>query len=236
MLKVESIGKRYDNKEIVKGISLKVNKSQIVGLLGPNGAGKTTSFYMIAGLIKPDYGSVYINNQDITTLPIFLRARLGLGYLPQDSSVFRGLSVQDNIMIALEMRKMNVDIRYKIAEELMNEFSIAHLSDVLASNLSGGERRRVEIARCLAMDPIYILLDEPLAGIDPIAIHDVTKMILSLKNRGIGVLITDHNVKETLKLVDYTYIVYDGQILAEGDIEQILKNHDVKKLYLGENF
>ena len=236
MLKVESIGKRYDNKEIVKGISLKVNKSQIVGLLGPNGAGKTTSFYMIAGLIKPDYGSVYINNQDITTLPIFLRARLGLGYLPQDSSVFRGLSVQNNIMIALEMRKMNVDMRYKIAEELMNEFSIAHLSNVLASNLSGGERRRVEIARCLAMDPVYILLDEPLAGIDPIAIHDVTKMILSLKNRGIGVLITDHNVKETLKLVDYTYIVYDGQILAEGDIEQILKNHDVKKLYLGENF
>jgi lipopolysaccharide export system ATP-binding protein len=237
MLVVKNIGKTSGGKKIVKDICLKVEKANIIGLLGPNGAGKTTSFYIIAGLIKPDHGHVFLDNQEITNLPMFARARLGISYLPQESSIFRGMTVLENIISALEIHHSNnAESTQKSAEALMEELSIAHLCDVQASNLSGGERRRAEIARCLATDPQYVLFDEPLAGIDPIAIEDVIKVILKLKKRGIGVLITDHNVKEALDLIDYAYIVYNGSILAEGEPKKVIKHQEVRKLYLGENF
>lgn len=236
MLVVKSIGKRYGEREVVKGISLNIDRSQIVGLLGPNGAGKTTSFYIIGGLMQPDYGTIYLNDRDITYTSMFERARLGIGYLPQEPSIFRGLTVYDNLMVGLEIRQLSPQTAAHTIVQLMEDFSICHLRDVIASNLSGGERRRVEIARCLATNPEYVLLDEPLAGIDPIAMDDVVNTILNLKQRGLGVLVTDHNVKEALSLIDYAYVVYDGRILAHGMASDITKHEDVRKLYLGKKF
>ncbi len=236
MLEIKEIGKKYGNRLVLRKASLTLKKGEIVGLLGPNGAGKTTCFYIISGLIKPDYGSVSINGEDITSLPIYRRAQLGIGYLPQESSIFRGLTVAENIMAILEVSEEIKEEREKRLEELLAEFSITHLQNVIAMNLSGGERRRVEIARAIAAKPEYILLDEPLAGIDPIAIADIRELIYHLKDKNIGVLITDHNVRETLGIVDRTYIIYDGEVLIEGSREEIIKHEIVRKVYLGEDF
>lgn len=236
MLEVKEIGKKFGNRLVLRKASLKLNKGEIVGLLGPNGAGKTTCFYIISGLVKPDYGKIILDNKDITLYPIYQRAQLGIGYLPQESSVFRGLTVAENIMAILEVSEPVAEEREKKLEELLAEFSITHLANVISINLSGGERRRVEIARALAAKPEYILLDEPLAGIDPIAIADIRELIYHLKDRNIGVLITDHNVRETLSLVDRTYIIYDGEVLLEGTKEEIINNEVVRKVYLGEEF
>jgi lipopolysaccharide export system ATP-binding protein len=236
MLEVKEIGKKYGNRLVLRKASLTLNKGEIVGLLGPNGAGKTTCFYIISGLIKPDYGIVTLDGEDITDLPIYRRAQMGIGYLPQESSVFRGLTVGENIMAILEVIEPIKEEREKRLEELLAEFSITHLQNVIAMNLSGGERRRVEIARAIAARPEYILLDEPLAGIDPIAIADIRELIYHLKDKNIGVLITDHNVRETLGIVDRTYIIYDGEVLIEGSKEEIINHEIVRKVYLGEEF
>lgn len=236
MLEVRDIGKKYGQRLVLRKASLTLNKGEVVGLLGPNGAGKTTCFYIISGLIKPDYGSVLLDGEDVTGLPIYRRAQLGIGYLPQESSVFRGLTVAENIMAILEVVEEEKEEREKRLEELLAEFSISHLYNVIAMNLSGGERRRVEIARAIAARPEYILLDEPLAGIDPIAIADIRELIYHLKDKNIGVLITDHNVRETLGIVDRTYIIYDGEVLIEGTNEEIINNEVVRKVYLGEGF
>ena len=236
MLEIKEIGKKYGNRLVVRKASLTLKKGEIVGLLGPNGAGKTTCFYIISGLIKPDYGQVTLDGHDITSLPMYRRAQLGIGYLPQESSVFRGLSVAQNIMAVLEVIEPVVTEREKRLEELLAEFSITHLQNVLAINLSGGERRRVEIARAIAAKPEYILLDEPLAGIDPIAIADIRDLVYHLKDKNIGVLITDHNVRETLGIVDRTYIIYDGEVLIEGNKEEIISHEVVRRVYLGEGF
>lgn len=236
MLEVKEIGKKYDNRLVLRKASLNLKKGEVVGLLGPNGAGKTTCFYIISGLIKPDYGKIFLDGEDISDLPIYRRAQLGIGYLPQESSVFRGLTVAENIMAILEITENIKEEREKRLEELLAEFSITHLQNVLAINLSGGERRRVEIARAIAANPEYILLDEPLAGIDPIAIADVRDLIYHLKDRNIGVLITDHNVRETLKIVDRTYIIYDGEVLIEGSKEEIINHEVVRRVYLGDSF
>lgn len=235
-LVVEKIGKVYQKRRVVKDVNLVVRKAEVVGLLGPNGAGKTTSFYMLMGVVYPDYGKIYLDGKDITYLPMYQRARLGIGYLPQESSVFRGLTVAQNIMAVLEVTEAKEQDREKILEELLAEFSITHLANISAAALSGGERRRVEIARCLAADPRYILLDEPLAGVDPIAVFDIKALIMHLKERGIGILITDHNVKEALTMIDRAYIIYAGSVLAEGDVNSIVNNSEVRKLYLGEKF
>lgn len=236
MLEVIEIGKKYDKRLVLRKGSLKLSKGEIVGLLGPNGAGKTTCFYIISGLIKPDYGKVLLNNHDITKLPMYRRAQLGIGYLPQESSIFRGLTVGENIMAILELIEPIESEREKRLEELLAEFSITHLKNVLSINLSGGERRRLEIARALAANPEYILLDEPLAGIDPIAIADIKNLIYHLKDKNIGVLITDHNVRETLDIVDRTYIIYDGEVLIEGTKEEIINHEMVRRVYLGEGY
>jgi lipopolysaccharide export system ATP-binding protein len=236
MLEVKHLGKSYQGKRVVKDVSFTVNKSEVVGLLGPNGAGKTTSFYLTIGLIKSDYGTVSLNNQDITHVPMYRRARMGLGYLPQESSIFRNLTVAENVMGALEIVEPDAETREKRLEELLAEFSISHLHEVKGISLSGGERRKVEIARCLATNPQYILLDEPLAGIDPIAISDVKANITHLKNRGIGILMTDHNVREALEMMDRAYIIHDGSVLFSGDAESIVQNEPVRKVYLGEQF
>jgi lipopolysaccharide export system ATP-binding protein len=236
MLEVRDIGKKYGQRLVLRKASLTLKRGEIVGLLGPNGAGKTTCFYIISGLIKPNYGSVFLDGADITSLPIYRRAQLGIGYLPQESSVFRGLTVAENIMAILEVVEEEKDEREKRLEELLAEFSITHLYNVMAMNLSGGERRRVEIARAIAAKPEYILLDEPLAGIDPIAIADIRELIYHLKDRNIGVLITDHNVRETLGIVDRTYIIYDGEVLIEGSKEEVINHEVVRKVYLGEEF
>ncbi len=236
MLEIKGIGKKYGNRLVVRQASLVLKKGEIVGLLGPNGAGKTTCFYIISGLIKPDYGQVTLDGEDITNLPMYRRAQLGIGYLPQESSVFRGLTVAQNIMAILEVIEPIKIEREKRLEELLAEFSITHLQHVLAINLSGGERRRVEIARAIAANPAYILLDEPLAGIDPIAIADIRELIYHLKDKNIGVLITDHNVRETLGIVDRTYIIYDGEVLIEGNKEEIISHEVVRRVYLGEEF
>lgn len=236
MLEVQEIGKRFGNRLVVRKASFHLKKGEVVGLLGPNGAGKTTCFYIISGLVKPDYGKIILDNKEITSFPIHVRAQLGIGYLPQESSVFRGLTVSDNIMAILEVNINESEEREKRLEELLAEFSITHLKNVLSINLSGGERRRVEIARALAANPQYILLDEPLAGIDPIAIADIRELIYHLKDRNIGVLITDHNVRETLSVVDRTYIIYDGEVLIEGTKEDIINNEIVRKVYLGNEF
>lgn len=236
MLEVKEIGKKYGERLVLRSTSLNLKRGEVVGLLGPNGAGKTTCFYVISGLIKPDFGSIYLDGQDITSFPMYRRAELGIGYLPQESSVFRGLTVAENIMAILEIVENDRGERDKRLEELLAEFSITHLKNVMAINLSGGERRRVEIARAIATNPDYVLFDEPLAGIDPIAIADIRNLIYHLKEKNIGVLITDHNVRETLSIVDRTYIIYDGEVLIEGNKEEIINHDVVRRVYLGDSF
>lgn len=236
MIDVKNLKKTYGNKTVVEDVSLTLKQGEVVGLLGPNGAGKTTTFYMIVGLVKVTDGKIYLDGHDITYMPMYKRARAGIGYLPQETSIFRGMNVVDNIYSILEMSEKNKYKRLKKLEELLNEFSITHIKKSSASSLSGGERRRVEIARALATNPSFILLDEPFAGIDPIAVNDIINIILKLKNMGIGILITDHNVRETLSVVDRAYIVHDGKILAFGDRDKIINNEKVKKFYLGDNF
>ncbi len=229
--------KSYRGRRVVDGISLAVEQGEIVGLLGPNGAGKTTSFYLIVGLVSADSGSISIDSQNITSLPIHHRAQQGLGYLPQEASVFRQLSVKDNLMAILETQKdLSAPEQMERCDTLLREFHITHLADALGQALSGGERRRVEIARALATEPDFILLDEPFAGVDPISIADIKGIISHLKDRGIGVLITDHNVRETLDICERAYIVNAGKVIAEGDAKAVMENAEVRKVYLGENF
>jgi lipopolysaccharide export system ATP-binding protein len=236
VLEIFNIGKKYKKRTVLKNVSLHVRKGEAVGLLGPNGAGKTTCFYCVTGLITPDYGDVYINGQDITDMPMYKRAKMGIGYLPQESSIFRTLSVEDNIKGILQIVSDSESERENMLEELLNEFSIAHLRKSPALALSGGERRRLEIARALACKPGFILLDEPLAGIDPIAVGEIRSLVAQLKNRGLGVLITDHNVRETLDIIDRAYILHAGAVLMEGTPQQIVANEEVRKVYLGDNF
>jgi lipopolysaccharide export system ATP-binding protein len=237
VLEAHNLAKSYGKKIVVKDVSLSVKQGEIVGLLGPNGAGKTTCFYMIIGLVAQDGGTVFIDDEDITTLPMHGRARRGLGYLPQEPSVFRKLSVEDNILAILETRKdLSRQQRNRKLEELMDEFHISHLAKNIGVSLSGGERRRVEIARALSTDPQFILLDEPFAGVDPISVNDIKNIIRHLRDKGIGVLITDHNVRETLDICEHAYIVGEGHVIAEGTTEHILNDHKVRKTYLGEDF
>jgi lipopolysaccharide export system ATP-binding protein len=236
-LKATHLAKAYKGRQVVRDVSISVNSGQIVGLLGPNGAGKTTCFYMIVGLVKADSGTILINETELTGLPIYARARLGLGYLPQDSSIFRNLSVEDNIMAILQTRKeLSKPQRHEKMESLLQEFHIAHIRKNKGMSLSGGERRRTEIARALANDPQFILLDEPFAGVDPISVSDIKSIIEHLRSRGIGVLLTDHNVRETLDICEKAYIVSEGGIIAEGNAEQILDNQKVREVYLGDKF
>ncbi len=235
-LVASGIGKSYKKRAVVKNVSLQVQRGEAVGLLGPNGAGKTTSFYMIVGLVQPDTGTITLDGADITQLPMYRRARLGVGYLPQEASIFRGLNVEQNIMAALEVVEPDPEKRDLMLNGLLAEFGITHLRRSPSLALSGGERRRLEIARALASQPNYILLDEPLAGIDPIAVGEIRDLVSHLKDRGIGVLITDHNVRETLEVIDRAYIMHGGQVLMEGTPEAIVANEDVRRVYLGENF
>lgn len=237
MLEAHNLAKSYKGRKVIVDVSLSVEPGQVVGLLGPNGAGKTTCFYMIAGIVKPDHGKVFIDKREISRLPMHKRAQSGLGYLPQDASVFRKLTVTENINAILETRKAlsKVD-RQQQLERLLNEFHIEHIKDSLGMALSGGERRRVEIARALASEPRFILLDEPFAGVDPISVSDIKDIILQLKARNIGVLITDHNVRETLDICEKAYIVSEGQILAEGSAKDVLNNKKVREVYLGQHF
>ena len=237
LLTTEGLKKTYNKRRVVNNVSLTMNSGEIVGLLGPNGAGKTTSFYMIVGLIRPDEGEIFLDNRQITHMPMHARARLGVGYLPQEPSIFRKLSVSDNLRAVLQLRKdiSNAQIELRI-EELLEEFSISHLRNQPAIGLSGGERRRVEIARALACEPRFMLLDEPFAGVDPLSIIDIQKIIDHLRNRGIGILITEHNVRETLGICDRAYILNEGKVIAEGNSEEIVANQEVRKVYLGENF
>lgn len=233
---IESIDKRFKKRPVVRGVNMNIQRGEIVGLLGPNGAGKTTCFYMITGLIAPDQGRISLDGEDITHLPMYRRARLGIGYLPQEASIFRGLSVENNIRAVLEVVEPNRNRREAFLEALLAEFSITHLRRTPALALSGGERRRVEIARALASRPHFVLLDEPFAGIDPIAVGDIRDLVGHLKDRGIGVLITDHNVRETLDIIDRAYIIHDGTMLMEGTPSDILGNEDVRRVYLGNRF
>lgn len=236
-LAARHLAKSYKGRQVVRDVSLSVNSGQIVGLLGPNGAGKTTCFYMIVGLVKADAGNIQLNDTELSGLPIYSRARLGVGYLPQDSSIFRNLSVEDNIMAILQTRKdLDAAQRHDKMENLLQEFHITHIRHNKGMSLSGGERRRTEIARALANDPRFILLDEPFAGVDPISVSDIKSIIEHLKMRGIGVLLTDHNVRETLDICEKAYIVSEGGIIAEGSAEQILANQKVRDVYLGEKF
>jgi lipopolysaccharide export system ATP-binding protein len=235
-LVVEGLAKSYKRKPVVRGVSLSVRRGEAVGLLGPNGAGKTTVFYMITGLIAADRGTIGLDGADITHLPMYRRARLGIGYLPQESSIFRELTVEENIRAVLELVEPKKARRESVLRELLDEFSIAHLRHSPAVALSGGERRRVEIARALATDPRFMLLDEPFAGIDPIAIGDIRKLVRQLTARGIGVLITDHNVRETLELIDRALIIHEGKVLTEGTPYDIVNNADVRRYYLGADF
>lgn len=237
LLTANNLAKSYKGRQVVKDVSVEIHSEQIVGLLGPNGAGKTTCFYMIVGLVPADRGRVMIDDQDITSLPMHGRARKGIGYLPQEASVFRKLSVRDNILAILETRKeLNRRQREEKAEGLLQEFHITHIRDNLGMSLSGGERRRVEIARALAMEPAFILLDEPFAGVDPISVSDIKQIIRHLRAKGIGVLITDHNVRETLDICEQAYIVSEGHIIASGTSEDILANEQVRAVYLGQEF
>jgi lipopolysaccharide export system ATP-binding protein len=231
-----NLGKRYRRRPVLRDVSVAVNRGEAVGLLGPNGAGKTTCFYLITGLIAPDAGLITLDGHDITELPMYRRARLGIGYLPQEASIFRGLNVENNIRAVLEVTQPLPDRREAMLEELLAEFSLTHLRRTPAVALSGGERRRVEIARALAAEPAFILLDEPLAGIDPIAVNEIRQIVSHLKDRGIGVLITDHNVRETLEIVDRAYILHDGTVLMEGRPQEIVAHADVRRVYLGERF
>tara|TARA_B100001939_G_scaffold348187_1_gene373544 strand:- start:3378 stop:4232 length:855 start_codon:yes stop_codon:yes gene_type:complete len=235
-LVVDCIQKKYRKKTVLRGINLEVHRGEVVGLLGPNGAGKTTCFYTITGLIEPDSGRILLDGHDITRLPMYRRARLGIGYLPQEASIFRGMTVEENIWSVLEISEPNPNRRAEMLEDLLHEFSITHISQSPALALSGGERRRVEIARALATRPSFMLLDEPFAGIDPIAIADIRDLVSHLKDRGIGVLITDHNVRETLDIIDRAYIIHDGQVLMSGTPQEIVANEDVRRVYLGDRF
>jgi lipopolysaccharide export system ATP-binding protein len=230
------IGKAYKGRPVLRDISLSVNRGEAVGLLGPNGAGKTTCFYIITGLILPDHGSIALDGMEVTSLPMYRRARLGIGYLPQEASIFRGLSVENNIRAVLEVVEPDRDIREQRLDELLAEFSITHLRRTPALALSGGERRRAEIARALASQPHFILLDEPFAGVDPIAVNEIRELVSHLRERGIGVLITDHNVRETLDIVDRAYILHDGVVLMQGTPSEIVAHKDVRRVYLGERF
>lgn len=235
-LAVRDLRKRYREREAVKGVSLQIAPGEVVGLLGPNGAGKTTIFYMIVGLVRPDNGTVLLNGQDITRLPMHRRARMGLGYLPQEPSVFRKLTVRENILVFLEETSLPKGDREKRLSDLLTEMRISHVKETMAYSLSGGERRRVEIARSLVISPVFLLLDEPFAGIDPISVADLQQVILGLKEKGIGVIITDHNVRDTLTVCDRAYIISEGEILLEGDPEEIASSPRVREIYLGEQF
>lgn len=235
-IETKNLIKTYKERNVVDGVSLRVEQGEVVGLLGPNGAGKTTTFYMIVGLERPNQGAIIINDADVTPMPMFRRATLGVGYLPQEASVFRKLTVEENLMAILETTKLTTSQCLEKTETLLEEFNITHIRKRKGSQLSGGERRRVEIARSLATDPAFILLDEPFAGVDPIAVADIQEIISYLKQRGIGVLITDHNVRETLSIVDRAYILNEGKILIEGDADTIASSDIAKKFYLGENF
>ncbi len=235
-LKAQGLIKVYRDKMIVKGVTLEVNRGEIVGLLGANGAGKTTTFYMIAGLIQPTEGEVFFGNQIITSLPLYKRARMGIGYLPQEASVFRQLTVEENILAVLELTKLSRKERKRKLEVLLEEFGITHIRKNLGIVLSGGERRRTEIARALATDPTFLLLDEPFAGVDPIAVEEIQGIVYHLKDKNIGVLITDHNVNETLAITDHSYLMFEGNVLKEGTAEELAADPKVRKLYLGENF
>lgn len=235
-LYTEEVVKKYRKRTVVKGVSIEVNQGEIVGLLGPNGAGKTTTFYMMVGLIKPYSGEVFLDDQRITDMPMYQRAQLGVGYLAQEASVFRTLSVENNIMAVLEFRDLNQKERITIMEDLLNEFGLNHIRKSKGNQLSGGERRRTEIARALAADPKFILLDEPFAGVDPIAVQDIQTIVSKLKERNIGVLITDHNVHETLTITDRAYLLFEGSVLKAGTPKELAADEQVRKKYLGENF
>jgi lipopolysaccharide export system ATP-binding protein len=235
-LEVRSIAKAYDGRAVLHDVSLSVSRGEVVGLLGPNGAGKTTSFYSVMGLVKPDSGRIYLDSEDITGLPMYRRAILGLGYLPQETSIFRGLTVEQNVLAVLEVVEPDAEARSARLEQLLQEFGLTALRDAAAMALSGGERRRCEIARALAADPSIMLLDEPFAGIDPISIADIRELVRDLKSRDIGVLITDHNVRETLDIVDRACIIYDGQVLFQGTPQALVADQEVRRLYLGESF
>lgn len=235
-LHTTEIRKTYKGRPVVKGVSIEVNQGEIVGLLGPNGAGKTTSFYMIVGLVKPDGGKVYLDSTEITNYPMYKRAQLGIGYLPQEISVFRKLSVEDNIMAILEMTDLSKEQRHARLEELLDEFSLNHVRKNLGNRLSGGEKRRTEIARALATNPKFVLLDEPFAGVDPIAVEDIQSIVSDLRKKNIGILITDHNVQETLSITDRAYLLFEGSILKSGSAEELAADEQVRKVYLGQNF
>ena len=235
-LVVRKLRKSYRKRPVIRDVSMDLAQGEVVALLGPNGSGKTTCFYCVAGLVAPDSGQVVIDGQDATALPMYRRARLGIVYLPQEVSIFRGLSVEDNILAVLEIRERDKHKRRERLEELLSEFSITHLRRAPALALSGGERRRVEIARCLAAEPSYLLLDEPFAGVDPIAVGEIRHLVQDLKSRGLGVLITDHNVRETLGICDHAYIISEGRVLAAGSPQEIVANAEVRRVYLGEHF
>ena len=235
-LSIKKLGKIINNRPILRDISLQVNKGEIVGLLGPNGAGKTTCFYIIMGLFDADLGTINLNGKDITNLPVYLRAKSGLGYLPQESSIFRGMTVEQNIKAILEVVENDQEKRAIILEDLLNEFSINHLRRANAITLSGGERRRLEIARALASQPSFLLLDEPLAGVDPISISEIADLISQVKEKNVGLLITDHNVRDTLNIVDRAYIIHNGKIIKDGNPKEITRDKDVKQVYLGQKF
>ncbi|MCW3083670.1 MAG: ABC-type (unclassified) transport system, ATPase component [Bacteroidetes bacterium] len=236
ILRTENLVKRYKNRTVAKQVTVNVKQGEIVGLLGPNGAGKTTSFYMIVGMIKPNEGKIYLDDKDITAEPMYKRAQLGIGYLAQEASVFRKLSVENNIRAILEMTKLTKAQQAEKLEELLNEFHLQHIRTNLGDRLSGGERRRTEIARCLAADPNFILLDEPFAGVDPIAVEDIQAIVARLKEKNIGILITDHNVQETLQITDRAYLLFEGSILKAGTAEELANDEQVRRVYLGKNF
>ena len=235
-LRIQNLRKSYKKRTVIRDFSMELNRGEVVALLGPNGCGKSTTFYMIAGLVTPEAGHVILDGRDVTSLPMYRRAQLGIGYLPQEMSIFRGLSVEDNISAVLDISVKDRHKRRERLEELLSEFSIEHLRRAPALALSGGERRRVEIARCLAADPKYLLLDEPFAGVDPISVGDIRHLVADLKKRGIGVLITDHNVRETLEIVDRAYILHDGKVLMSGTPDDVVQNDNVRRVYLGDNF
>ncbi len=236
ILRTDNLVKRYKSRTVAKNVTVEVKQGEIVGLLGPNGAGKTTSFYMIVGMIKPNEGKIYLDDKDITDEPMYKRAQLGIGYLAQEASVFRKLSVEDNIRAILEMTKLNKEAQHAKLEDLLNEFHLQHIRKNLGDRLSGGERRRTEIARCLAADPKFILLDEPFAGVDPIAVEDIQSIVAELKRKNIGILITDHNVQETLQITDRAYLLFEGSILKAGTAEELANDEQVRRVYLGKNF
>jgi len=235
-LQVTNLAKSYKGRPVLRDVSLALNRGEVAALLGPNGAGKTTCFYAIAGLIPPDHGTILVDGEEVTWLPMYRRARMGIGYLPQEASIFRGMTVADNIRSILEISIRDDEKRHEMLDELLGEFSITHLRRALAIALSGGERRRVEIARCLAAQPSYVLLDEPFAGVDPLAVADIRSLVGHLKNRGIGVLITDHNVRETLDIVDRAYILHEGTVLMTGTPEEVVRDDNVRRVYLGDTF